>query len=240
MLVADSFSQDLFAPRIKRQQINIVICAPVQNAASTVDGRVDQGVRGAAVLGLDVKDRIACLYIRVMPKEHMFVHSTVAASAIVPSARAAAHSSRHLTDWRLNGYYNASPMTDSGLQAYTPLLLHLLIASALAGALTAASVLVGWRRPSRAKQQPYECGMEPTGDARAPVSVRFYLVAMVFILFDVEAIFLYPWAYIYRDFIKMSPSIGMYGFMEMMVYIAILLVGYFYLWKKGALDWHKY
>jgi NADH-quinone oxidoreductase subunit A len=70
--------------------------------------------------------------------------------------------------------------------------------------------------------------------------VKFYLVAMVFILFDVEAIFLYPWAYIYRDFIKMSPSIGLYGFMEMMVYIAILLVGYFYLWKKGALDWHKY
>jgi NADH-quinone oxidoreductase subunit A len=159
---------------------------------------------------------------------------------MVPTASAAGLSSCHLTDWRLNGYYNASPMTDSGLQAYTPLLLHLLIASALAGALTAASVLVGWRRPSRAKQQPYECGMEPTGDARAPVSVRFYLVAMVFILFDVEAIFLYPWAYIYRDFIKMSPSMGMYGFLEMMVYIAILLVGYFYLWKKGALDWHKY
>jgi NADH-quinone oxidoreductase subunit A len=159
---------------------------------------------------------------------------------IPPSTRAAGFFSRHLTDWRLNGYYSASPMTDSGLQAYAPLLLHLLIATALAGALTAASVLVGWRRPSRAKQQPYECGMEPTGDARAPVSVRFYLVAMVFILFDVEAIFLYPWAYIYRDLIKISPSIGMYGFVEMMIYIAILLVGYFYLWKKGALDWHKY
>jgi NADH-quinone oxidoreductase subunit A len=146
----------------------------------------------------------------------------------------------HLTDWPLNGYYNASPMTDSGLQAYLPLLIHLLLATALAGALTAASVLIGWRRPSRAKQLPYECGMEPTGDARAPISVRFYLVAMVFILFDVEAIFLYPWAYIYRDFIKISPSVGLYGFVEMMVYIAILLVGYFYLWKKGALDWHKY
>jgi len=129
--------------------------------------------------------------------------------------------SRHLTDWQLNGYYNASPMTDSGLQAYAPLLIHLLIASALAGALTAASVLVGWRRPSRAKQLPYECGM-------------------VFILFDVEAIFLYPWAYIYRDLLKLGPSVGLYGFAEMMIYIAILLVGYFYLWKKGALDWHKY
>jgi hypothetical protein len=66
-------------------------------------------------------------------------------------------------------------MTDSGLHPYAPLLLHLLIALALAGALTAVSVLVGWRRPSRAKQQPYECGMEPTGDARAPFSVKFYL-----------------------------------------------------------------
>jgi NADH-quinone oxidoreductase subunit A len=175
------------------------------------------------------------------PKSIEFVHFLGGHSpTISSSARATGFFSRHLTDWRLNGYYSPSLMTDSGLQAYTPLLLHLLIATALAGALTAASVLVGWRRPSRAKQQPYECGMEPTGDARAPVSVRFYLVAMVFILFDVEAIFLYPWAYIYRDFIKMSPSIGMYGFMEMMVYIAILLVGYFYLWKKGALDWHKY
>ena len=123
-------------------------------------------------------------------------------------------------------------MTDSGLQAYTPLLLHLLIASALAGALTAASALVGWRRPSRAKQQPYECGMEPTGDARAPVSVRFYLVAMVFILFDVEAIFLYPWAFIFKQ-------LRWFGFVEMLLYIGILLVGYFYLWKKGALDWNR-
>jgi len=108
----------------------------------------------------------------------------------------------------------------------------------LAGALTAVSVLVGWRRPSLAKQQPYECGMEPTGDARQPFSVKFYLVAMVFILFDVEAIFLYPWAYIFRD-MAMKPETRWYGFVEMMIYIAILLVGYLYLWKKGALDWHK-
>src|SRR5246500_1223380 len=85
---------------------------------------------------------------------------------------------------RPNRYYNPSPMSSSGLHAYAPLLLHLLLAVALAGALTAVSVLVGWRRPSRAKQQPYECGMEPTGDARAPFSVKFYLVALVFILFD--------------------------------------------------------
>jgi|SRR5271165_2180698 len=122
-------------------------------------------------------------------------------------------------------------MSDSGIQVYTPLLLHLIIAVFLASAISAASVLVGWRRPNRAKQQAYECGMEPTGDARQPFSVRFYLVAMVFILFDVEAIFLYPWAYVFRE-------LRWYGFGEMMLYIAILMVGYIYLWKKGALDWH--
>jgi NADH-quinone oxidoreductase subunit A len=140
---------------------------------------------------------------------------------------------------RLNRYYNPSPMSSSGLHAYAPLLLHLLLAIGLAGALTAVSVLIGWRRPNRAKQQAYECGVEPTGDARSPFSVKFYLVAMVFILFDVEAIFLYPWAYIYKDMFKVSYSFGVYGFVEMLVYIAILLVGYIYLWKKGAFDWIK-
>ena len=123
-------------------------------------------------------------------------------------------------------------MSGSGLQAYAPLVLQLLIAAVLASLLVSLSSLIGWRKPNRAKQQPYECGMEPTGDAREPFSVRFYLVAMVFILFDVEAIFLYPWAFVFRD-------LKLYGFVEMMLYIAILLVGYIYLWKKGALDWHK-
>ena len=139
----------------------------------------------------------------------------------------------------MSRYYNASPMSGSGLHAYAPLLIHLIIAVVLASALTGASIAVGWRRPNRAKQQAYECGMEPTGDAREPFSVKFYLVAMVFILFDVEAIFLYPWAYIYRDMFKISLSFGRFGFVEMLIYIAILLVGYIYLWKKGAFDWHK-
>ena len=123
-------------------------------------------------------------------------------------------------------------MSESGLHAYAPLLIHLIIAVALASALTAASILVGWKRPNRAKQQAYECGVEPVGDARQPVPVKFYLVAMVFILFDVEAIFLYPWAYVYRQ-------LRWFGFFEMLTYIAILLAGYFYLWKKGALDWNR-
>ncbi|MBZ5527871.1 MAG: NADH-quinone oxidoreductase subunit A [Acidobacteriia bacterium] len=122
-------------------------------------------------------------------------------------------------------------MDTSYLQAYAPLLLFFSLVAILAGVLLSLSSLVGWRRPSRAKQQPYECGMEPTGDAREPFSVKFYLVAMVFILFDVEAIFLYPWAFVFRE-------LQWFGFMEMVLYIAILLVGYLYLWKKGALDWH--
>jgi NADH-quinone oxidoreductase subunit A len=123
-------------------------------------------------------------------------------------------------------------MSDSGIQVYTPLLLHLLVAIFLASAISAASVLVGWRRPNRAKQQAYECGMEPTGDARQPFSVRFYVVAMVFLVFDVEAIFLFPWGYVFRD-------LRWYGFWEMMIYIAIMVVGYIYVLKKGALDWKR-
>ena len=144
----------------------------------------------------------------------------------------------NLTQRRLNRYYNASTMTSSGLHAYVPLLIHLLVAMLLAGALLAVSTLIGWRRPNKTKLQPYECGITPTGDAREPFSVKFYLVAMVFILFDVEAIFLYPWAYIFKDLAR-DAATKWFGFTEMMLYIAILLVGYIYLWKKGALDWHK-
>ena len=122
-------------------------------------------------------------------------------------------------------------MTGNYLQSYAPLLIHLLVAMGLAGAILLLSRFVGQRRPTRAKLQPYECGVQPTGDAREPFSVKFYLVAMVFILFDVEAIFLYPWAYVYRE-------LRWFGFVEMLLYILILLAGYIYLWKKGALDWN--
>jgi NADH-quinone oxidoreductase subunit A len=129
-------------------------------------------------------------------------------------------------------------MAPSGLQAYVPLLIQLLVAAFLAGALITLSTFIGWRRPNKAKQQPYECGITPTGEANQPFSVKFYLVAMVFILFDVEAIFLYPWAYIFKDLAR-NAATRWFGFLEMMFYVAILLVGYIYLWKKGALDWHK-
>ncbi len=121
-------------------------------------------------------------------------------------------------------------MPDDYFVRYLPLLLHIVIAGILAGALVLLSYFIGYRRPTRAKLSPYECGVAPIGDARGRFSVKFYLVAMLFILFDVEAVFLYPWAVILRD-------LKMFGFYEMLVYIVVLLVGFFYIWKKGVLDW---
>jgi len=121
-------------------------------------------------------------------------------------------------------------MTGNDLQAYAPLLLHLILAMALSGILLTLSSVVGWRRPSQVKSQSYECGITPTGDARQPFSVKFYLVGIIFILFDVEAVFIYPWAVILRDLKR-------FGLWEMLVYIGIFLVGFFYVWKKGVLDW---
>ena len=123
-------------------------------------------------------------------------------------------------------------MSSNYLDSYGPLLLMFILAAFVAGALIAVSSVVGTRKPSREKEQPYECGIRPTGDARQPFSVHFYMVALIFILFDIEAIFLYPWALVCHD-------LKVFGFVEMLLYIMILLVGYIYLWKKGALDWNK-
>ncbi|MGH9492590.1 MAG: NADH-quinone oxidoreductase subunit A [Terriglobales bacterium] len=121
-------------------------------------------------------------------------------------------------------------MPDNYFARYLPLLVHLLMAFGIAVGMVGLSALLGWRRPSRVKAQPYECGMTPTGDARGRFSVKFYLVAMLFILFDVEVVFLYPWAVVFRE-------LGMFGFYEMLVYIAVILAGFLYIWKKGVLDW---
>ena len=123
-------------------------------------------------------------------------------------------------------------MPDNYFARYLPLLIHFLLACALASAIVLLSWLIGYRKPTRAKLSPYECGMIPVGDARQRFSVKFYLVAMLFILFDVEAVFLYPWAVILR-------RLKMFGFWEMLVYIGIVLVGFFYIWKKGVLDWNE-
>jgi NADH-quinone oxidoreductase subunit A len=126
-------------------------------------------------------------------------------------------------------------MPDNYFARYLPLLIHFILAGALAGALVTLSWIIGYRRPTRAKLSPYECGMTPIGDARERFSVKFYMVAMLFILFDVEAVFLYPWAIILKDLKRMGQ--GLFGLSEMFVYIGIVLVGYWYIWKKGALDW---
>jgi NADH-quinone oxidoreductase subunit A len=116
--------------------------------------------------------------------------------------------------------------------AYLPVLIHFLVVVAVTAAILGLSAWVGVKRPSRAKLTPYECGIPPVGNARERFSVSFYLVAMLFILFDVEAVFLYPWAVIFK-------SLKWFGFLEMLLYIAVLLAGYVYIWKKGALDWKR-
>jgi NADH-quinone oxidoreductase subunit A len=121
-------------------------------------------------------------------------------------------------------------MDSAYLDSYGGLLLMFILAAGLAGVLVIASTVVGKHTHSKAKDQSYECGMAPIGDARQPFSVHFYMVALVFILFDIEAIFLYPWALVYHE-------LKVFGFVEMLLYIGILLVGYIFLWKKGALDW---
>ena len=121
-------------------------------------------------------------------------------------------------------------MPENYFARYLPLLIQILVALGLAGGMVLLSSLLGKRRYSRAKFQPYECGMTPIGDARERFSVKFYLVAMLFILFDVEAVFLYPWAVLLRE-------LKMFGFFEMLIYIGVVAVGLFYVWKKGALEW---
>lgn len=121
-------------------------------------------------------------------------------------------------------------MNQGYLEGYAPILLQLVIAAGLSAALILLSSLIGDRKPSRTKLSAYECGMVPTGDARQPFSVKFYMVGLLFILFDVEAMFLIAWAVVFRD-------LGMYGFVIMFIFLVVLMAGFFYEWKKGALDW---
>ena len=121
-------------------------------------------------------------------------------------------------------------MPTSATEVYFPVLLQALVAMLLAAGLITVSYLLGKRVKNRVKDMPYESGIVPTGDARQRFSVKFYLVAMLFILFDIEAIFLYPWAVVYRELL-------MPGFVEMLVFVILILSGFFYIWKKGALDW---
>ena len=115
-------------------------------------------------------------------------------------------------------------------EIYFPIVVQVIIAIAVAAGLIGASTLLGKRGKSPLKDTPYESGMAPVGSARERFSVKFYLVGMIFILFDIEAVFLYPWAVVFRE-------LKMFALAEMFVFVALVLVGYFYVWKKGAMDW---
>ena len=119
---------------------------------------------------------------------------------------------------------------------YLPLVLQVLVAVGLAAGMVGASFLIGKHKRSRTKLSAYECGMDPVGDARGRFSVRFYMVAMLFILFDVEAVFMLPWAVIYRRLPGITGN-RFFGFWEMFVYIGFVAVGLFYVYKKGILNW---
>jgi NADH-quinone oxidoreductase subunit A len=108
--------------------------------------------------------------------------------------------------------------------------MQVVLAMIIAAALVALSYAIGHRVKNRIKDMAYECGVEPTGDARGRFSVKFYLVAMLFILFDIEAIFLYPWVVVYKQ-------LKMFAFLEMLVFVILILAGFFFIWKKGVLDW---
>ena len=125
--------------------------------------------------------------------------------------------------------FTVSDCNDKPLFAF---LIHFLIVVAVAAAILGLSAWVGVKRPSQSQTKPLRVRDSPGGDARERFSVSFYLVAMLFILFDVEAVFLYPWAVIFK-------SLKWFGFVEMLLYIAVLLAGYVYVWKKGALDWKR-
>lgn len=116
------------------------------------------------------------------------------------------------------------------IYGYIPIILFFLIAIALPFVLLGLSRLIQRRVYEREKLLPYECGVEPIGDARDRFSVRFYIVAMLFLVFDVEVVFLFPWAIIYD-------KLAVFGLVEMLIFIGILVVGYYYAWRKGALEW---
>ena len=121
-------------------------------------------------------------------------------------------------------------MPQSPLEAYFPLLVQALLGTVLAIGLVAASSLLGKKLKNKIKDTPYECGMAPQGSAGERFSVKFYLVAMLFILFDIEAVFLYPWVVVYGE-------LKLVAFVEMFIFVALILSGFFYIWRKGVLDW---
>lgn len=113
---------------------------------------------------------------------------------------------------------------------YLPILVMMTLAVLIALLIVGASYLLGNRISNRIKLSTYECGMQTIGPTRMRINIRYYIVAMLFLIFDIEILFLYPWAVV-------AGSLKLFGFMAMLIFVTILLIGYIYLWKKGALEW---
>ncbi len=128
------------------------------------------------------------------------------------------------------------PAPTPHISDYLPLVVLLFVAVALAGALVGLSWILGPKNPSAAKLAPYECGVTPVGSARERFPVKFYLIAMLFIVFDIETVFLYPWAVTFTKWGYHS-LLQRFSLYEMVSFIVILFVGYVYVWKKGAFEW---
>lgn len=116
------------------------------------------------------------------------------------------------------------------LNEYLPIAILFILSTLLAGLVVILGHAFGPRKPSERKLQPYESGMAPIGPGTRRMSVRFYLIAVLFILFDIEVVFFFPWAVVFRQ-------LGLFGLVEMLIFVLILLVGFIYAWKKGALEW---
>jgi NADH-quinone oxidoreductase subunit A len=129
------------------------------------------------------------------------------------------------------------------MKEYIPILIVFIFVAGFAVTNIVLSHVVGKRKNTRAKLMPYECGMDPVGSAHQRFSVKFYLIAMLFILFDIEAVFLLPWAVVFKTLSRALTINGQSGrsfvFFEMMIFIAVLLVGYVYVWKKGLFEWNR-
>jgi NADH-quinone oxidoreductase subunit A len=113
---------------------------------------------------------------------------------------------------------------------YVAVFVMFCLAGIIAAVIIGASHILGQRTKSRIKLAPYECGTTTIGPTRRIMTIRYYIVAMLFLVFDIEVIFLYPWAVV-------TKKLGLFGFVEMMVFVVILFIGYVYIWKKGALEW---
>jgi len=123
-----------------------------------------------------------------------------------------------------------SPVDPNSTAAFLLILMMVVVATGFAVGTIAASYYLGRRVNTAEKLMPYECGITPVGNARERFHTRFYLIAMLFIVFDIETVFLYPWAVVYKQ-------LALFGLIEMVVFIAILLAGLVYVWGKGALEW---